>query len=334
MDRLEEANLAAGDFLDDDDDDVELDNDDNVMSEGMKRLEKLYKRFEAHCKELIVFGFNSAGYNIKLIKKFLFKELCEHGEQPTFTVKKSRKYPCIKTEHLKFLDVLQFLAPGYNLKSFFKAFGVTKQKGFFPYDYFTSAEQLDETTLPPYETFYSTIKGCNVLEEDYATFQKLIDQGKSEQEALQALRLLTKPKTGPENYQWLQQFWVENQWSTFADYPKWYNDLDVTPMIQAIKNMYEFYKNIRIDFIHQAISIPGVAMRVCFNSITDPEAEFHLFNPKNKDMYHLFKETLLVDPVSFSIDTMRLVKRSSIPIQTNHVRKSLVMMQRHFICGP
>ena len=130
-----------------------MDNDDNVTSEGMKKLDKLYKRFEAYCKEFVVFGFNSAGYDIKLIKKFLFKELCEHGQQPTFTVKKSRKYPCIKTEHLKFLDVLQFLAPGYNLKSFFKAFGVTEQKGFFPYDYFVSADQLDETTLPPYELF-------------------------------------------------------------------------------------------------------------------------------------------------------------------------------------
>ena len=112
MDHLEEANLAAANFLDDDDDDVEMDNDDNVTSEGMKRLEKLYKRFEAYCKELVVFGFNSAGYDIKLIKKLLLKELREHGEQPNFTVKKSGKYPCIKTEHLKFLDVLQFLAPG------------------------------------------------------------------------------------------------------------------------------------------------------------------------------------------------------------------------------
>ena len=118
MDRLEEANLAAGDFLDDDDDDVEIDNDDNVTSESMKRLEKLYERFEAYCKELVVFGFNSAGYDIKLIKKFLFKELCEHGEQPTFTVKKAGKYPRIKTDNLEFLDVLQFLAPGYNLKTF------------------------------------------------------------------------------------------------------------------------------------------------------------------------------------------------------------------------
>ena len=220
--------------------------------------------------------------------------MCEHGEQPNFTVKKAGKYQCIKAEHLKF--ILQFLAPGYNLKSFFKPFVVSEQKGFFPYDYFTSAGQLDETTLPPYETFHSTIKGCNVLEEEHAVFQKLLNQGKSGQEALQILRLTSKPKTGHENYQWLQQLWTENQWSTFADFLKWYNDLDVSPMIQAIENMNQFYKNIRIDFIHQAISIPGVTMRVCFNSITDPPAEFHLFNPNNKDIYQLFKENIVGGP--------------------------------------
>ena len=67
-------------------------------------------------------------------------------------------------------------------------------------------------------------------------------------------------------------------------------------MIQAMENNDQFYKNIRIDFIHQAISIPGVAMRVCFNSITDPTAEFHLFNPKNKDIYQLFKENIVGGP--------------------------------------
>ena len=78
-----------------------------------------------------MFGFNSAGYGVKLIKKFSFKELCERGQQPNFTVKKAGKYPCIKTEHLKFLDILQFLAPGYNLKSFSKAFVSLNKKCFF-----------------------------------------------------------------------------------------------------------------------------------------------------------------------------------------------------------
>ena len=117
MDRLEESNLAGVGFLDDDDD-VEIDNDDNVTSEGMKKLDRLYEKFEAYCKDLVVFGFNSAGYDIKLIKKLLFKELCEHGQQPTFTVKKSGKYPCIKTDHLKFLDVLTISCPWILLEKF------------------------------------------------------------------------------------------------------------------------------------------------------------------------------------------------------------------------
>ena len=61
MDRLEEANLAADNFLDDDDDNVEMDNDDKVTSDGMKRLEKLYKRIEGYCKELVVFGLTLLG---------------------------------------------------------------------------------------------------------------------------------------------------------------------------------------------------------------------------------------------------------------------------------
>ena len=69
-------------------------------------------------------------------------------------------------------------------------------------------------------------------------------------------------------------------------------------MIQATENMNEFHKKIHIDFIYQAISISGVAMRVYFNSITDPAAEIHLFNPKNKDIYHLFKESIVGGPGS------------------------------------
>ena len=132
---------------DDTGDDLEMGENGGVSSKRLKLLENLFRKFEGYCKELAVFGFNSAGYDIKLIKKYLFKELYKHGEQPSFTVKKAGKYPCIKTEHLKFMDILQFLVPGHNLKSFFKAFGVSEQKGYFPYDYFTHADQLDETTL-------------------------------------------------------------------------------------------------------------------------------------------------------------------------------------------
>ena len=67
-------------------------------------------------------------------------------------------------------------------------------------------------------------------------------------------------------------------------------------MIQAIENMNKFYTQKHIDFMHQAISLPGVTMRVSFNSITDPMAEFHLFNEKNKDIYQLFKQNIVGGP--------------------------------------
>ena len=122
MDHLQDLNgdmvVSVAEFLDDND--LEMDENGGVTSKHMKLLENLFGKFEGYCKELAVFGFNSAGYDVKLIKKFLFKELCEHRQQPNFTVKKAGKYPCIKTEHLKFMDILQFLAPGYNLKAFSK----------------------------------------------------------------------------------------------------------------------------------------------------------------------------------------------------------------------
>ena len=67
-------------------------------------------------------------------------------------------------------------------------------------------------------------------------------------------------------------------------------------MISAIDNMNNFYKEGKIDFIHQASSFSGIATRVCFDSVTDPKVEFHLFNNKNKDIYKLFKDNIVGGP--------------------------------------
>ena len=104
------------------------------------------------------------------------------------------------------------------------------------------------------------------------------------------------PKTGPENYQWLNDLWNENRWTTFADFLKWYNDLDVNPMIQAIEKMNVYHKDKNVDFMHQAITLPGTAKRICLNSIIDPNVEIHLFNQKQKDIYQLFKDNIAGGP--------------------------------------
>ena len=65
-DNLSEMNgemvVSVTDFLDNaGEDDLEMDDNGVLTSKHMKSLENLYGKLEGYCKELAVFGFNSAG---------------------------------------------------------------------------------------------------------------------------------------------------------------------------------------------------------------------------------------------------------------------------------
>ena len=83
-----------------------------------------------------------------------------------------------------FLDILNFLGGATSLDKFLKAYEATEQKGFFPYEWFDTPIKLDYCSLPPFESFFSKLKNCNVLEQDYKHFRDLVDQGYEESAAL------------------------------------------------------------------------------------------------------------------------------------------------------
>ena len=60
---------------------------------------------------------------------------------------------CASKPEVRFLDVTNFLAPGFSYDAFLKAYGCPQAKGFFPYELFNSLDKLDETSLPPHEEF-------------------------------------------------------------------------------------------------------------------------------------------------------------------------------------
>ena len=45
---------------------------------------------------------------------------------------------CLKTEYLKFLDITNYLAPGFSYDQFLKAYECEQTKGFFPYEWIDS----------------------------------------------------------------------------------------------------------------------------------------------------------------------------------------------------
>ena len=64
------------------------------------------------------------------------------------------------------------------------------------------AEQLKQNYLPEYEAFYSKLKACNILNEEYENWEKT-DKTKS------------KPETGREKYLTLKQVWEKQNMKIF-----------------------------------------------------------------------------------------------------------------------
>ena len=171
-------------------------------------LKKLRERFEEYLEELPVLGFNSGKYDLNAVKEFLFPVLVQN-EEVQFTIKRNNNFMCLKTDHLRFLDVTNFLAPGFSYAKFLKAYECPQTKGFFPYEWMDSLDKLDHPSLPPHDAFFSTLKNENIAEQEY---------------------------------QYCQQVWSDNNLQTFKDFLIWYNNLDVQPSAMPLKRCAPFGK--------------------------------------------------------------------------------------------
>ena len=75
-----------------------------------------------------VLGFNSGKYDLNAVKEFLLPYLVKN-EGVKFTIKRNSNHMCLKTEHLKFLDITNYLAPGFSYAQFLKAYECPAAKG-------------------------------------------------------------------------------------------------------------------------------------------------------------------------------------------------------------
>ena len=82
-----------------------------------KVLNELTEKLTEYLRELPVLGFNSGKYDLNAVKEFLFPYLTE--TQPIkFTVKRNSNHMCLKANSLKFLDISNYVAPGFSYDQF------------------------------------------------------------------------------------------------------------------------------------------------------------------------------------------------------------------------
>ena len=94
-----------------------------------------------------VLGFNSGHYDLKLIRKYFVPLMAQ--DKDVFAAEKNGRIMLINTPKFKFLDVMNYLAPGITYDKWVKTYGATLAKSWLPYEWFDSADKLDYLGLPP-----------------------------------------------------------------------------------------------------------------------------------------------------------------------------------------
>ena len=266
------------------DDETSLDNDEDLYNnidaiyndEGDKastnskvnslfynRYKRLQTQFTRYITQLPVISFNGANYDLNLVKNYIFTQLKINRKEGEYVIKRNNSYLSISTSDLLFLDVSQFIAPGYSYSQFLAAHDVKVKKGFFCYDYVDNPARLDETSLPPHEKFHSKLKGCNISEEDY---------------------------------RYVEKKWRKNKMRNIRDLLIWYNNRDTGPMVEGILKMLEFYSSRNIDLFKIAISVPGVSRHLIFNECKKSNVCFQLFCSDDEDLYRTVKANCVGGP--------------------------------------
>ena len=171
------------------------------------QLIDLQEQFERHCNVLPVFGFNSAKYDIKLIRSYLLPILVNERDIEPTVIKKANQFVSFKFGDIQLLDIMNFLGGATSLDSFLKAYKTKETKGFFPYEWFDCPEKMNNKKLPPYDSFFSILRNINPLEKDYNDFQNIVNSGLTTEQAVIKLRMDRIPPTGAENYSYLQSVW-------------------------------------------------------------------------------------------------------------------------------
>ena len=239
--------------------------DDENGKKTVNPYKTLERQLQAWLHQLPVIGFNSSKYDLNAIKRFFVPLLIRNSdvEQAScFVIKGQNTFMCLSTDKLKFVDICNYLAPGFSYAKYLIAYGCAQQKGHFPYEYMDSIGKLDDRALPPQSAFSSRLTNDGISDEDYARCQAV---------------------------------WRANEMKTLREYLVWYNNRDVTPFLEAIDKQAAFYHDQHNDIFKDGISVPGLTLLYLFNDLP-PDTNFVNFNRTNSDLHQLVKDNIVGGP--------------------------------------
>ena len=103
------------------DDNEEKDASTQFLQMQKNQLIELQEHLERYCNVLPVFGFNSAKYDINLIKSYLLPILTNERNMEPTVIKNAKQFVSFKFGDVQLLDIMKFLGAATSHDSFLKA---------------------------------------------------------------------------------------------------------------------------------------------------------------------------------------------------------------------
>jgi predicted NAD-dependent protein-ADP-ribosyltransferase YbiA (DUF1768 family) len=290
--------------------------DENVHKKAedpyLRQLIKLRGDLVIYIEQLIILSFNGGKCDLNLIREemvlFMFNnkdkssnELLEslvnvqhidaHHEikdvnmEKSAFIKRGNNYLSITNNWFRMLDIINYLAGGTSYSKFLKAFDIKDSKYVFPYTYVDSFEVLSEKELPPFNhiCWYSELRDCNLLGEEYEQWKKTGQKGEP-------------PPTAIEKYQQILNDWEKKGWQNMGDYLLFYNSQDVEPFVKAARKLQKLYFSLGVDIFKCSIGLPSASRKMLFQYARDQGVHFALCDKSNKDLYLMMRKHLVAGP--------------------------------------
>lgn len=214
-------------------------------------LGNLKQRFLDHIKIIPVVGFNSGKYDTNVFKQELLQCLLDR-DVTGFIIKDGNNFKCLQTRRFRFLDICQYIAPGFSYRTYLESYNCSDSKSYFPNEHIDSLNRLEEKVFPSKEKSSSKLGKAVISDQDYHNCKHIF----------------------------------ESNSMSLREYLIYYNLLDTKPFIEALEKQRRVYWEKDIDMLKDFVSAPDMARQWLFSDFNHESDSIMLIDKHNSDMYY------------------------------------------------
>lgn len=201
----------------------------------------------------------------------------------TYVIKRANRHICISNLKFKLLDITSYLSVGVTYKQFVDMFGTSTTKYHaFPYEWWQTFEQLEQTQLPPYPSshWFSSLRQTDLLHAEFASWEAAKNPD------------LPRPLTGVEKFNEIKTHWVEEGWTSMRCFLTKYCSFDVLPFCEAIISFAQIWHKENVNVFQETVSLPGLSNVLLWRDCIREGHAFPLFPEKDKDLFYCMRKNI------------------------------------------